>query len=55
MGHVTLTILLTVIALGIAVRSVGEEPKVLPGTKPLMTDGDIAAHMVAGVDRFLLR
>src|SRR5262249_4148048 len=38
-----------------------EEPKAvkdgppLPGTKPLTMEGDIAAKLVAGVDKFLLR
>jgi hypothetical protein len=27
----------------------------LPGTKPLTLEGDIASHLVDGVDRFLLR
>src|SRR5206468_176722 len=27
----------------------------LPGTQPLTMDGDIAAQMVAGIDKFLLR
>src|SRR5438067_9405858 len=27
----------------------------LPGTQPLTTEGDIAAQMVAGIDKFLLR
>ncbi|MCH7725274.1 MAG: dienelactone hydrolase family protein [Planctomycetes bacterium] len=27
----------------------------LAGTKPLMLDGDLASHLVAGVDKFLLR
>src|SRR6516162_8356307 len=27
----------------------------LPGTTPLLTSGDIASDLVAGVDRFLLR
>lgn len=31
------------------------EPEVLPGTKPLELQGDIAATMVEGIDRFLLR
>jgi dienelactone hydrolase len=30
------------------------EPEVLPGTKRLTMTGDIASHLVAGVDRFLL-
>jgi len=32
-----------------------EEGKVLPGTKPLTMEGDLAAQMVAGIDKFLLR
>ena len=35
--------------------SLAAEPDTLPGTKPLTTEGDIAAQMVAGVDKFLLR
>ena len=31
------------------------EPDTLPGTQPLTVEGDIAAQMVAGVDKFLLR
>jgi dienelactone hydrolase len=27
----------------------------LPGTKPLMAEGDLAAQMVAGIDRYLMR
>jgi len=27
----------------------------LPGTEPLVLEGDVASDMVAGVDRFLLR
>lgn len=30
-------------------------PDVLPGTRPLTLEGDLAAQMVAGVDKFLLR
>jgi dienelactone hydrolase len=32
-----------------------KEPTPLPGTKPLTLKGDIAAQLVAGVDKFLLR
>ncbi|APW60970.1 hypothetical protein [Paludisphaera borealis] len=32
-----------------------DEPPTLPGTAPLMLEGDIAASLVDGVDRFLLR
>ena len=31
------------------------EVATLPGTKPLKMQGDIAAQLVAGVDKFLLR
>ena len=31
------------------------EPDSLPGTDPLTVEGDIAAQMVAGIDKFLLR
>ena len=27
----------------------------LPGTKPLTMDGDLAAQMVAGIDKYLMR
>src|SRR4051812_38706676 len=27
----------------------------LPGTKPLTTEGDLAAQMVAGIDKYLMR
>ncbi len=33
----------------------GQQPDVLPGTQRLTLEGDIASHLVAGVDRFLLR
>src|SRR5262245_22762728 len=33
----------------------GNDEKTLDGTKPLTMEGDIAAEMVAGIDRFLLR
>lgn len=52
-------ILLTALLLTTAVR--GDEPRPvkdgepLSGTKPLTLEGDIAAQLVAGVDRFLLR
>ena len=29
--------------------------EVLPGTRPLVAEGDLAAQMVAGIDRFLMR
>ncbi|MCS6976599.1 MAG: dienelactone hydrolase family protein [Gemmatales bacterium] len=32
-----------------------QEPDVLPGTQRLTLEGDIASHLVSGVDRFLLR
>ena len=32
-----------------------DEPAPLPGTRPLILQGDIAAQLVEGVDRFLLR
>src|SRR5881392_1562175 len=31
------------------------EPQPLPGTAALTMEGDIASHLVAGVDKFLLR
>ncbi len=49
-------ILLSMLLLGLFVsRNESAEPDVLPGTKPLELQGDIAATMVEGVDRFLLR
>ena len=35
--------------------SLAAEPDTLPGTQPLTVEGDIAAQMVAGIDKFLLR
>lgn len=32
-----------------------DEPDILPGTARLTLEGDIASHLVSGVDRFLLR
>jgi dienelactone hydrolase len=37
-----------------AATATGAEPERLPNTQPLTWDGDIAARMVAGVDKFLL-
>ena len=33
----------------------GDGPATLPGTKPLTLQGDLAAQLVEGVDRFLLK
>src|SRR5262245_18805335 len=44
------------IALGMAlvvIAPVSAEP--LPGTQPLTTEGDLAAQMVAGIDKYLMR
>ena len=38
-----------------AIQASAAEGDVLPGTKPLELQGDIAATMVEGIDRFLLR
>ena len=35
--------------------SMADEPATLPGTKPLTVEGDLAAKMVDGIDRFLLK
>ena len=32
-----------------------QELRVLPGTQPLLTQGDLSAQMVAGIDTFLMR
>lgn len=39
----------------LAPPSRADEPAPLPGTKPLTMEGDLAAQMVDGVDRYLLR
>ncbi len=43
------------IALGSLTAAGAEAPQTLPGTAPLMLEGDIASHLVAGADKFLLR
>jgi dienelactone hydrolase len=50
-------ILLIVILTGVSrpVLARADEPISLPGTRPLDWNGDLAARMVEGVDRFLLR
>src|SRR5438046_3198845 len=35
--------------------AIGAEPLPLPGTKPLTREGDLAAQMVEGIDRYLMR
>lgn len=45
----TSTILLTILTIGSA------HADSLPGTKPLETEGDLAARMVAGIDKYLMR
>lgn len=44
---------LLVVALLLSVAPLRAEP--LPGTKPLTTEGDLAAQMVEGIDRYLMR
>jgi dienelactone hydrolase len=39
----------------LAGSAASDEPRPLPGTKPLDWEGDIASRLVEGVDRFLLR
>jgi len=41
--------------ISLASFAVAAEVETLPGTKPLTMKGDIAAQLVAGVDKFLLR
>jgi dienelactone hydrolase len=45
--------LLPVSLMSLLVASVGAEP--LPETRPLTRDGDLAAQMVAGIDKYLMR
>lgn len=47
--------LLMLLAAVISPLTRGAEPNVLPETKPLEMQGDIAATMVEGIDRFLLK
>ncbi|MHC4569632.1 MAG: dienelactone hydrolase family protein, partial [Planctomycetota bacterium] len=49
-------LILTACALVIAYssRAVAQPPSQVAGTEPLTLEGDIASHLVAGVDRFLL-
>ncbi len=47
--------LLCIVGLNGPVAEPGEKIVPLPGTKPLTLEGDIASHLVDGVDRFLLR
>ncbi len=44
-----------VIALVIGPPLLAADPEPLPNTAPLKMEGDIASHLVAGVDKFLLR
>jgi len=48
---VALAAVSSAVAVGPAAETTGQP---LPGTKPLTLTGDIASHMVAGVDKFLL-
>ena len=47
------TIRLSLVLPLVLVPSLAAEP--LPGTKPLTTEGDLAAQMVAGIDKYLMR
>ncbi|MSS71761.1 MAG: hypothetical protein EXS64_09755 [Candidatus Latescibacteria bacterium] len=47
--------LLLLMALGVMGAVVISDAQPLPGTKPLATEGDLAAQMVAGMGRFLMR
>ncbi len=49
------TIPATLLSLLLALPAAAAQPDTLPGTKPLTTEGDLAAQMVAGADKFLLR
>jgi dienelactone hydrolase len=40
---------------GALVARAADDPEPLPGTRPLTWDGDLAARLVEGADRFLLR
>ena len=48
----TLVRLTLLLALGVAL---GAQSETLPGTRPLALDGDLAARMLAGIDRYLDR
>ena len=39
----------------LAISSTAARAEELPGTKPLTMQGDLAAQMVAGIDRYLMR
>src|SRR5262245_58040519 len=45
--------LLVLVVAFAAVPPLSAEP--LPGTKPLTAEGDLAAQMVAGIDKYLMR
>ncbi len=47
--------MLCFMALGAVCAAVIADAQPLPGTRPLTMEGDLAAHMVAGMDRFLMR
>jgi dienelactone hydrolase len=49
------TRLTTAWLLFVSASASADEPVPLPGTRPLMMEGDIASQLVDGVDRFLLR
>ncbi len=51
---IRLTVRLSLV-LGCAVHVSAEAPPQLPGTKPLKLEGDIASHMIDGIDKFLMR
>src|SRR5215211_2285914 len=50
-----LRLFVALIIVAIVRPAVADESRTLPGTQPLTTSGDIAAQLVDGVDRFLLR
>jgi hypothetical protein len=47
--------MLCFVALGVICAAVIADAQPLPGTGPLKMEGDLAAQMVAGMDRFLMR
>jgi len=54
-GNMHRIISLAVVLAATAITLRAAEPDTLPGTEPLTVEGDIAAQMVAGIDKFLLR
>jgi len=47
-------VLLVAVSSPAGLRAAEGPPAVLPGTEPLTLEGDVASHLVDGVDRFLL-